>query len=147
MKSASSVCIERYTFLMTVVVWLMLLGAIGGAGYMVWKWYGRWQERERASEERFASFVAQARPAETRLPAAPAAAPPAQASSMPLQKLLFEAAAKAGEAGEPVLSIQLYARLLARYPDSALGAQARAAVEAQKKRIATPTVPGTSGPG
>jgi hypothetical protein len=142
MKSASSVCIERYTFLMTVVVWLVLLGALGGAGYMVWKGYGRWQERERASEERFASFVAQARPAETRLPAAPA-----EASSMPVQKLLFEAAAKAGEAGEPVLSIQLYARLLARYPDSALGAQARAAVEAQKKRIATPTVPGTSGPG
>jgi hypothetical protein len=127
---------------MTVVFWLVLLGAIGGAGYIVWKWHGRWQERERASEERFASLVAQARPAQAKLPAAPAAA-----SSMPLQRLLFDAATKAGEAGEPVLSIQLYARLLARYPDSALGAQARAAVEAQKKRIATPRTPGTSGPG
>ena len=57
------------------------------------------------------------------------------------------AAPEAGEAGEPVLSIQLYARLLARYPDSALGEEARAAVEAQKKKIATPTAPGKSGPG
>ena len=39
------------------------------------------------------------------------------------------------EAGEPALAIQLYARLLARYPDSALGIQARAAVEAQKKKL------------
>jgi hypothetical protein len=51
------------------------------------------------------------------------------------QKLLYEAATKAGEAGEAVISIQLYARLLARYPDSALGAQARSAVEAQKKKL------------
>jgi hypothetical protein len=51
------------------------------------------------------------------------------------QKLLYDAAAKAGEAGEAVISIQLYARLLARYPDSALGAQARAAVEALKKKL------------
>ena len=54
------------------------------------------------------------------------------------QKLLFEAAAKAGEAGEPALSIQLYARLIARYPDSAFVAQARAAVEAQKSKLAKP---------
>ena len=46
--------------------------------------------------------------------------------------------AKAGEAGEPVLSIQLYARLLARYPESAFAAQARAAVEAQKQKLAKP---------
>jgi hypothetical protein len=140
MKPASSVCIERYTFRMAAVVWLMLLGAVAGAGYMVWKWYGRWQERARASEERFASLVAQARPTQAK-------APPAPDPSLPLQKLLFDAAGKAGEAGEPALSIQLYARLLARYPETALGAQARAAVEEQKRRIGTPKARGTSGPG
>ena len=62
----------------------------------------------------------------------------AQQSPAAQQKLLYEAASKAGEAGEPVLSIQLYARLLARYPDSTLGTQARAAVEAQKKKLAKP---------
>lgn len=56
--------------------------------------------------------------------------------SLAKQRLLFDAAAKAGDAGEPVLSIQLYARLLARYPDSALASQARAAVEVQKKNLA-----------
>jgi outer membrane protein assembly factor BamD (BamD/ComL family) len=51
-------------------------------------------------------------------------------------KLLFEAAHKAGEAGEPALAIQLYARLLSRYPQTAFADQARAAVEAQKKKLA-----------
>lgn len=60
----------------------------------------------------------------------------ARAADLAKQRLLFDAAAKAGEAGEPVLSIQLYARLLARYPDSALVSQARAAVEAQKRHLA-----------
>lgn len=59
----------------------------------------------------------------------------ANAADLKKQRLLFDAAAKAGEAGEPVLSIQLYARLLARYPDSTLAAQARAAVEMQKKNV------------
>jgi outer membrane protein assembly factor BamD (BamD/ComL family) len=67
----------------------------------------------------------------------PAVVPP-PVSDLPQQKLLFEAAAKAAEAGEPVLSIQLYARLLARFPDSAFAAQARAAVEAQKLKLAKP---------
>ena len=53
----------------------------------------------------------------------------------PQERLLLDAAAKAGEAGEPALSIQLYAKLLARYPQSALATQARAAVEAQKKKL------------
>jgi hypothetical protein len=62
--------------------------------------------------------------------------PPAEdLVSVAQQKLLYDAASKAGEAGEAVLSIQLYARLLARYPDSQLGMQARAAVEAQKKKL------------
>ena len=59
----------------------------------------------------------------------------AKAADLAKQRLLFDAAAKAGEAGEPVLSIQLYARLLARYPESVLASQARAAVELQKKNL------------
>jgi hypothetical protein len=120
---------------MRVFIWLLVLGAIGAAGYTLWKWRLRWLERQRAAEERFVSFIAQAKPG-----AAPIeiAAPVAPQATLPQQKLLLEAAAKAGEAGEPVLSIQLYARLLARYPDSVLAAQARAAVEAQKKKLAKP---------
>ena len=57
------------------------------------------------------------------------------ADGLAQQKLLFEAAHKAGEAGEPALAIQLYARLLARYPASAFAPQARAAVEALKKKL------------
>lgn len=63
------------------------------------------------------------------------AAPVATGDDLPTQKLLFEAAHKAGEAGEPALAIQLYARLLARFPHSAFAAQARAAVEAQKRKL------------
>ena len=112
---------------MKVLTWLLVFAAIGVLGYAFWTWRQRWLERQRAAEERFASFMEQAKPA------APAVVVD---SSLPQQKLLFEAAAKAGEAGEPALSIQLYARLLARYPESAFGAQARAAVEVQKQRLA-----------
>jgi hypothetical protein len=70
------------------------------------------------------------------MPPPPAAPTPAVDSSLPQQKLLLEAAAKAGEAGEPVLAIQLYARLLARFPDGAFAAQARSAVETQKQKLA-----------
>jgi hypothetical protein len=121
---------------MKLVVWLLLVATVGAAAYTFWKWRARWVERKRASEERFASLIAQARPAAT--PPPPVEKPQAAAPDNGTQKLLLEAAAKAGEAGEPVLSIQLYARLLARYPDSAFGAQARAAVEAQKQKLAKP---------
>jgi hypothetical protein len=134
MKSASWVCIGGYTFPMKLVAWLLLVGTVGAAAYTFWKWRARWVERKRASEERFASLIAQARPA----PPPPVEKPRAAAADNGVQKLLLEAAAKAGEAGEPVISIQLYARLLARYPDSAFGAQARAAVEAQKQKLAKP---------
>jgi hypothetical protein len=120
------------------MVWLLTLAAIGLLGYVLWAWRKRWRDHQRVSEERLATFLAQTRPT-TPVPAVD--------PSAPQQRLLLEAAAKAGEAGEPALSIQLYARLIARYPDSALGAQARAAVEAQKKKLATPRAPGTSGPG
>jgi hypothetical protein len=132
MNSASSVCIGGYTFRMKVLVWLLILGALGGILYMLWKWRERWIEHKRASEERLASFVAQARPT------APAAAAAAVDVSLPQQKLLFEAALKAGEAGEPALSIQLYARLLERYPQSAFGGQAQAAIEQQERKLANP---------
>jgi hypothetical protein len=116
---------------MKILTWLLVLATIGVLGYLLWTWRQRWLEHKRASEERLASFIAQARPA------APAAVVPAAVvdASLPQQKLLLEAAAKAGEAGEPVLAIQLYARLLARFPDSTLAAQARSAVEAQKQKL------------
>jgi hypothetical protein len=53
-----------------------------------------------------------------------------------IQKLLLDAGGKAGEAGEPALAIQLYAKLLSRYPKSTFAQQARAAVETQKKKLA-----------
>ena len=115
---------------MKVLVWLLVLGAIGGIGYMLWKWRERWVEHKRASEERLATFIAQAKPV------TPTAAAAAVDTSLPTQKLLFEAALKAGEAGEPALSIQLYGRLLERYPQSALGGQAQAAIEQQKRKLA-----------
>ena len=109
----------------------MLFAAFAGLVFWCWVRYRHWAERQRSSEERFASFIGQARPQ-----AEVAAEPSAADASLSQQKLLLEAAAKAGEAGEAVLSIQLYARLISRYPDSAFGAQARAAVEAQKKKLA-----------
>ena len=121
---------------MKQVVWLVLLAVAGGFGYWLWRLRQRWQERSRAAEERFATLMAQARPsAPAAIPAPIPAVPPADLSQ---QKLLLDAASKAGEAGEAVLSIQLYARLLARYPQTSFAGQARAAVEAQKKKLAKP---------
>ena len=121
---------------MKQLVWLVLLAIAGGFGYWLWRLRQRWQERSRAAEERFASLMAQARPsAPAAMPAAMPAVPPADLSQ---QKLLLDAACKAGEAGEAVLSIQLYARLLARYPQTSFAGQARAAVEAQKQKLAKP---------
>jgi len=125
---------------MKQLVWLVLLAIAGGFGYWFWRLRQRWQERSRAAEERFASLMAQARPsAPAAVPAAmPAAMPAVPPADLSQQKLLLEAAAKAGEAGEAVLSIQLYARLLARYPQTSFAGQARAAVEAQKQKLAKP---------
>jgi hypothetical protein len=104
---------------MKQIFWLLVIAAAAGFAYWVRSWRRRWMERKRASQERFATFMAQA-----------------TVAARPQQKLLLEAAAKADEAGEPVLSIQLYARLMARYPDSPFAAQARAAVEQLKKNLA-----------
>lgn len=122
---------------MKQVLWLLVLAVAAGIGY--WLWYGhrKWSERKRAEEERFASFMAEVMAAgkPKNAAAAPAAPDQAAADALANQKLLFEAAHKAGEAGEAALAIQLYARLLARYPGTAFAEQARASVEAQKKRL------------
>jgi len=115
---------------MKLVIWLGVIAAIAVLVYGIVKWRQRREELERASEQRSAAFMAEMMAAaKGKNPA------PVDAAALAKQRLLLEAAAKAGEAGEPVLSIQLYARLLARYPDSAFAAQAREAVEAQKKNL------------
>ena len=125
MKSASSVCIGRYTFRVKALGWFIFIVAIGVVVYAVAQLRKRWAERQRVAESRLAQFVAQARPA--------AAAPLVAAQ----ERLLLEAAGKAGEAGEAALAIQLYARLLSRFPQTAFAAQARAAVAELKKKLAT----------
>jgi hypothetical protein len=118
---------------MKLVMWLLAIAVIAVVAFGIVRWRKRREELARASEERSAAFMAEMMAANR-----PKAAPPGDAAGLAKQKLLLEAAAKAGEAGEPVLSIQLYARLLARYPDSAFAAQAREAVEAQKKNLPKP---------
>ncbi len=127
------------------MVWLALLGIGAGFGYAFWLVLRKHAERKAAAEERLAVFMAQMRPAAPKPQAAPAPSPatapkaeaaPAHAPNLGMQKLLFEAAFKAGEAGEPALSIQLYARLIARYPEGTFVAQARAAAEKEKAKLA-----------
>ena len=115
---------------MKLVIWLLAFAAIAVVAYGIVRWRRRSEELARASEQRTAAFMAEMMAA-TKSKAGPAV----DATALAKQKLLLDAAAKAGEAGEPVLSIQLYARLLARYPDTAFAAQAREAVEAQKKNL------------
>jgi membrane protein required for beta-lactamase induction len=125
---------NRYTFFMKPLFWLVVVGGAAGLAYWLWNWRSRWTERKRASEERFTSLIALAKASATT--PTQAAVPAVDLAALAKQKLLLEAAAKAGEAGEAVLSIQLYARLLSRFPDSSYAGQARAAVEAQKKKLA-----------
>jgi hypothetical protein len=115
-----------------VISWLLLIGVVAGLGFAFWHWRRRWEERNRTAEERMATFIARAAPAAQPSPAAQAM-PRIDTGALLQQKLLLEAASKAGDAGEAALSIQLYARLLSRYPDSALAGLARAAIEEQKK--------------
>ena len=110
---------------------LILIASLAGIVVLLVRLKRRWQEQKRVSEGRMASFVAQSMPVKPpAVVAAAVAAPPA-----PEQRLLFDAAGKAAEAGEPALAIQLYARLLSRFPDTALAAQARENVAAQKKKL------------
>jgi hypothetical protein len=117
--------------------WLVLLSVLATLAYWLFAVRRRWLERQRAADARLASLMVPAQALPPKIAPAPPQAPAAP-SALVQQRLLFEAATKAGEAGEPVLSIQLYAKLIARYPDSALGNQARAAVESQKKKVGTP---------
>lgn len=116
--------------------WLLVLLLAVGLGAWISHVRRQIRERRRAEEARVAEFLAQT--------VGRAAAPPVEETPVP-QKLLFEAAAKAAEAGEPALSIQLYARLIARYPQGALVAQSRAAVEVHKRTLATSRAPGPAG--
>jgi hypothetical protein len=135
----------RYTFPVKILAWLLLIACIGSLWWGVGRWRKRLQERDAASEARFAALLAQAKPGGP--PAAPAgasAASPPLASPPPIppgavareERLLVDAATKAGDAGEPVLAIQLYARLLSRYPQTSFAAYARSAVAELKKRLA-----------
>ena len=115
---------------MKLLAWALFIAVVAGLAWGVARWRRRSEELQRASEQRMNAFLAEARAA-----AKPRPGTAADAAAVAAQRLLFDAAAKAGQAGEPVLSIQLYARLLARYPASALAEQARAAVETQKKNL------------
>ena len=116
-----------------VFAFLLIAGAAGLA-FWFWRAYQHFAERSRASDQRFASAMTDVMSTKATAPLLPPK-PAQDLAGMAQQKLLYEAASKAGEAGEAVLSIQLYARLLARYPQTAFDTQARAAVEAQKKKL------------
>jgi hypothetical protein len=139
----------RYTFPVKILAWLLLIACIGSLWWGVGRWRKRLQERDAASEARFAALLAQAKPgAAPAAPAGasaaslPASAPPASPPPIPPgavareERLLVDAATKAGDAGEPVLAIQLYARLLSHYPQTSFAAYARSAVAELKKRLA-----------
>jgi hypothetical protein len=127
---------------MKTVFWLALIGVMITVGGIIWYSLREWKRKQLAEEQRMASFLAataarpkmvEAEPVPAALPVAPVI--PAAGENVPAQKLLFEAAHKAGEAGEAAIAIQLYARLLSRFPQTAFADQARAAVQAQKKKL------------
>ena len=122
---------------MKALIWFMIFGVLAGMVWAFSRWRRQWAQRQEAAEARLANFIAQANPtAQTASPVAAAVPPPAAPPPIaPQERLLLDAAAKAGEAGEPVLSIQLYAKLLSRYPQSPFASQARTAVEVQKKKL------------
>src|SRR5436189_4856975 len=95
MKSASSVCMPRYTFLpMKLFFWLIVLATIGGIVYFFARWRRQWAERQQEADARMMSLIVQARP-----PAPAGAATMAPAPAAPQERLLLDAAAQAGEAG------------------------------------------------
>jgi hypothetical protein len=128
---------------MNKLFWLAVIAFVAALVWLVWFILRKVEERRLAEEARAAAFVSDLGPAAKPI-LAPAAARPAPAPVVPvsappgdiaLQKLLFEAAHKAGEAGEAALAIQLYARLLARYPATGLAEPARAAAAALKRKL------------
>jgi len=127
---------------MKALFWAAVFGFILCVIGILWYVLRKFKEREQAEAARAAEFLAATAGKPRMVEALPAAAPtPAPVvlsggNGLAQQKLLFEAALKAGEAGEPALAIQLYARLLARYPASGFASQTHAAVEALKKKLA-----------
>jgi len=118
--------------------WLAIVVAVVGAVWVLARIRRAMRERERESEARAAQLLAGlvgAAPPPAPAAAAPSPAHAASTNDLTVQKLLFESAHKAGEAGEPALAIQLYGRLLARYPDTAFAGEVRAAVEMLKKKL------------
>ena len=116
--------------------WLTVLFAVAVVVWVIARIRRTIREREQAEEARAASLLA-GLVGKSAAPANPAP-PPARAAvgdDVAQQKLLFESAHKAGEAGEPELAIQLYARLLARYPASAFAEQARVGADALKRKL------------
>ena len=109
---------------------MLAFATIGAFVYWLRGWRLRRAERQRASEDRLAALMAHAM---ASVQPKAATRPDAIVAK---QRLIFDAACKAGEAGEPVLAIQLYARLLARFPECGFADQARRAIEEQKRLIA-----------
>ena len=127
---------------MKTLFWLVVLVSIVMAVLVIRHIVRKQAARQRAEEARAAELlavVAANRPAAP--PATEATPAPAPANGLVQQKLLFEAALKAGEAGEPALSLQLFERLIARFPQSGLADQARAAAQVQKDRLARTATP------
>jgi hypothetical protein len=125
---------------MKAMFWLAILVSVAAAVLIVRYIVRKQSQREHAAEARAAEFLAQMAGAKPAAPAPVAAearpaAPARGPDALEAQKLLFDAARKAGEAGEPALALQLYERLLARFPGSAFAGEARAAAEGQKKRL------------
>ena len=124
---------------MTVTFWLVVFVFVATLVGLVWYIRRKSEERRSAEEARVAAFVSSlgaAVPSATPKPTpVPTQTPSRPTADIALQKLLFDAAHKAGEAGEPALAIQLYARLLARFPATTLATPAREAVETQKKKL------------
>ena len=131
---------------MNAVFWLVMAAFAATLIGLVWYVRRKSEERRFAEEARVAAFVsglaATPRPVtgttDRAAPSpspAPSPFPSAPANGIALQKLLFEAAQKAGEAGEPALAIQLYARLLSRFPATGFAEPARAAVAALRKKV------------
>jgi len=114
---------------MKILAGIIAIGCVAGIVVVLARLFARWGEKRKASEARFASFIAQARPQ------APMASPQPP-SSAPEEQLLLVAGGKASQAGEPALAIQLYARLLARFPQSRFAPQAQAALAEQQKKLA-----------
>jgi hypothetical protein len=122
---------------MTILFWLVVAVFAATLVGMVWYIRRKAEERRLAEEARLAAFVSSlgaAVPPSAPKPA-PAQAPSLPTSAIALQKMLFDAAHKAGEAGEPALAIQLYARLLARFPATSFAEPARAAVTALNRKL------------